>query len=496
MDLRHKLKLHFRSHKPEHPFDDLYTVTKSLGSGSYGEVSLCTEKSTGTGYADKYILKKRLNGRDDVRGVLMEAYVLSQLDHKHICRLHDFFEDGVCFHLVMEVMSGGDLLDRLTQTPVYTEAEAAALMKNLLSALAFMHHRGLCHRDVKPENLMLKGTPPQVASPNKVNTIDDLVNAEVQLESSKRDTLLSDVTLVDFGFATEFDSAHPAITDCCGTPNFMAPEVIQVGLYKSRTSYGPKCDVWSAGLIAFILLSGTHPFPDEAQARLFYKITKGQIKWFDAAWKKISKEGRAFVEKLLVVDPSKRLSAEEALQDPWIVNEGGGSTNLQGTLSDIREYNNATPKNKLKAAFFGVEATRFLMYMARCTERAVTPKNGLQEKMAKATEAMTTLNLSNEPLGNTELEAALGTLVANDSISKIELDNCHLDDSSVRVMANCLYGNSSVTALDLSNNPRITNTGAKELMKFMERHSFLTKVDLEGTTVSDSIQEVVNTLNT
>lgn len=205
-----------------HPIREHYDFIKVLGFGKYGVVREAVEldsSSRASSVAIKSIPKKKLKG--DYSLFTRELRVLQVLDHPNIIKLFETYEDEKYFHLVMELCPGGDLLDRLLDVGIYSELEAAAIMNKLLLAVNHMHSSYVCHRDLKPENILYAGDVIKIA---------------------------------DFGISSKFgNSGHYEMKSAVGTPTYVAPEVL-------RHNYGKECDLWSLGVILFVLLSGQLPF--------------------------------------------------------------------------------------------------------------------------------------------------------------------------------------------------------------------------------------------
>lgn len=179
---------------------------------------------------------------------------------------------------MLELIQGGELFDRICEKQKYTEREARQVMYLLSNALTFMHSKGIVHRDLKPENVLLK---------------------------TKEDD--TSIKLADLGFAKILSNPNQLMTTPCGTPGYVAPEVI------SGHSYGPACDVWSLGVIFYILLCGYPPFADDNQEQLFNSIKKGHYQMDPAEWGVISDGAKDLVRKILVVDPKQRITAAQVI---------------------------------------------------------------------------------------------------------------------------------------------------------------------------------------
>ncbi|CAM0870180.1 unnamed protein product [Alopecurus aequalis] len=259
---------------------------RKLGQGQFGTTYLCTEISTGCEYACKTILKRRLITREDVEDVRREIQILHHLSgHKNVVSIKDVYEDAQAVHIVMELLAGGELFDRIQGKGHYSESEAAELIRIVVSIVAMCHSLGVIHRDLKPENFLL------------LDKDDDL-----------------SIKAIDFGLSAFFKPGE-VFSELVGSPYYIAPEV----LYKR---YGPESDVWSAGVILYVLLSGVPPFWAETQQGIFDAVLKGHIDFESNPWPKISDSAKDLIRKMLCHCPSERLKAHEVLRHPWICENG------------------------------------------------------------------------------------------------------------------------------------------------------------------------------
>ena len=231
--------------------------------------------------------------------------------------MHAFYEESEYYYLVMEIMDGGELFDRIVQKSFYNEKEARDLVKILLEAINYMHERNIVHRDLKPENLLLAST-----------------------------TNDSDIRLADFGFAKRVST--PLSTQC-GTPGYVAPEILK------GDKYGLSVDMWSIGVITYILLGGYPPFHDDNQAVLYRKIKEGNFDFHPEYWDPVSKEAKNLIKSMLTVNIDDRLTAKDALNDPWINMSDSDleAHDLNGTLDEIKKFN---ARKKLKGTIKAVMA--------------------------------------------------------------------------------------------------------------------------------------------
>ena len=262
-------------------FEDMYSLKRELRKGKSGTVWECCHKSSGMTYAVKVIPRTASPLHDET--VLNEVTMVQSLSgSKYVVELLDFYEEIDNFYLVMEYCVGGDLFDRVLRFTHYTETEARDLTLILLKAVRTIHRAGIAHRDIKPQNVLLLSN-------------DDNIR----------------VRIADFGYARRVHTPE-SLTDRVGTPSYVAPEVLK------NLPHDQRVDIWSLGVVVFVLLVGYPPFLEEDQTTLFHKIRNGEWVFYEDDWKHISNEAKEFVQKVLVVDPNERWTIEECLRSAWI----------------------------------------------------------------------------------------------------------------------------------------------------------------------------------
>lgn len=295
-------------------FSRVYTLKGVLGTGAFSTVKEGLHKNAppGVSYAIKVVDRNKLT-EEDAAALIDEVTILKEFDHPHVIKLFDFFEEPNTYYLVMERMSGGELFDRIVAKLYYNEKEARDVCKTLLDAVNYCHENNVAHRDLKPENLLLL--------------------------SAEND---SEVKIADFGFAKRVFVPN-SLTTQCGTPGYVAPEILE-GL-----PYDTAADMWSVGVILYILLGGYPPFIEKNQRDLFRKIRRGEYEFHEEYWGAVSQDAKNLISSLLAVDPKKRLAAEEALSNNWIMGDDAelAKKDLGANLDKFKEFN---AKRKFKAA--------------------------------------------------------------------------------------------------------------------------------------------------
>ncbi|XP_056645750.1 calcium/calmodulin-dependent protein kinase type 1 [Diorhabda sublineata] len=304
--------------------EDKYYLKELLGTGAFSVVRLAESKENhGVMHAVKIIDKKALKGKED--SLENEIKVLRRLKHPNIVQLLETFEDKSKVYLIMELVTGGELFDRIVEKGSYTEKDAADLIRQVLEAVDYMHDQGVVHRDLKPENLLYY-------SPD---------------EDSK-------IMISDFGLSKMEDSGIMATA--CGTPGYVAPEVL------AQKPYGKAVDVWSIGVISYILLCGYPPFYDENDANLFAQILKGEFEFDSPYWDEISDSAKDFIRNLMCVNVEKRYTCRQALGHPWISGNAASNKNIHGTVSEQLKKNFA--KSRWKQAYHATTIIRQMQKMA------------------------------------------------------------------------------------------------------------------------------------
>lgn len=267
-----------------HEIDQRYELGRELGRGEFGVTYLCTDKVSGEVFACKSISKKKLRTRVDIEDVKREVEIMKHMPpHPNIVTLKDTYEDDKAVHLVMELCEGGELFDRIVARGHYTERAAAAVTRTIVEVILMCHKHGVMHRDLKPENFLF---------------------------ANKKET--ADLKAIDFGLSVFFKPGE-RFNEIVGSPYYMAPEVL-------KRNYGPEVDVWSAGVILYILLSGVPPFWAETEQGVAQAIIRSVVDFKREPWPNVSDNAKDLVKKMLDPDPKRRLTAQQVIEHPWLQN--------------------------------------------------------------------------------------------------------------------------------------------------------------------------------
>ena len=305
--------------------DKYYQFIKEIGHGSYGHVYRCQSISTGNVYACKKLDKKYIKNKKRLK---TEIDLLRATDHPNIIKLYETFEDKHHLYLIMEECNGGELFERLAKNAknnkMYTEKDAAKIMKQILEAMNYLHYHGVCHRDLKPENILFSS-----------------------MEES------SQLKLIDFGLSKVVKTMDDIIKGEVGTTYYMAPEVI-------LGNYNEKCDVWSCGVILYIMLSGNPPFYDNNEEKLKEKICNFDYNFNLPIFSKISEDAKELLRQIFV-NSEIRPTVADILNSTWVKENApnASSESLNIDWGHIQKYSklNLVQKSVINYRAFHMSAT-------------------------------------------------------------------------------------------------------------------------------------------
>ncbi|XP_070613962.1 calcium/calmodulin-dependent protein kinase type II subunit delta isoform X9 [Erythrolamprus reginae] len=294
-------------------FTDEYQLFEELGKGAFSVVRRCLKITTGQEYAAKIINTKKLSARDHQK-LEREARICRLLKHPNIVRLHESISEEGFHYLVFDLVTGGELFEDIVAREYYSEADASHCIQQILEAVLHCHQMGVVHRDLKPENLLLASKSKGAA-----------------------------VKLADFGLAIEVQGEQQAWFGFAGTPGYLSPEVLR------KDPYGKPVDMWACGVILYILLVGYPPFWDEDQHRLYQQIKAGAYDFPSPEWDTVTPEAKDLINKMLTINPAKRINATEALKHPWICQRSTVASMMhrQETVDCLKKFN---ARRKLKGA--------------------------------------------------------------------------------------------------------------------------------------------------
>lgn len=280
-----------------------------IGKGAFGEVRKALHLESGEFRAVKIVYKHECSAEEQKK-ILKEVDILKQLDHPNIIKIYEFFEDTKFMYIIMELAQGGELFDKIQNVHHFSERKAAEIFQQVLSGVNYLHKHNIVHRDLKPENILFDG--------------------EI-------------LKIVDFGTSRNFDNKKK-MKNCHGTPYYIAPEVL-------NESYNEKCDVWSCGVILYILLSGVPPFNGANDDEILDSVMKGKYTFDIPEFRALSSYAKQLIRKMLTYNPKDRISIDEALADEWfkVVLKKEEKILNKNVLHNIRNFNT---KNKMQQSIY------------------------------------------------------------------------------------------------------------------------------------------------
>ncbi|XP_074479683.1 calcium/calmodulin-dependent protein kinase type II delta 1 chain isoform X12 [Sebastes fasciatus] len=350
-------------------FTDEYQLYEELGKGAFSVVRRCMKISTGQEYAAKIINTKKLSARDHQK-LEREARICRLLKHANIVRLHESISEEGFHYLVFDLVTGGELFEDIVAREYYSEADASHCIQQILESVNHCHVNGIVHRDLKPENLLLASKLKGAA-----------------------------VKLADFGLAIEVQGEQQAWFGFAGTPGYLSPEVLR------KDPYGKPVDMWACGVILYILLVGYPPFWDEDQHRLYQQIKAGAYDFPSPEWDTVTPEAKDLINKMLTINPAKRVTATDALKHPWICQRSTVASMMhrQETVECLKKFN---ARRKLKGA---------ILTTMLATRNFSAAKSLLNKKADGVKEPQTTV-IHNPADGNKESSESANTTIEDEDV--------------------------------------------------------------------------------
>jgi len=324
-----------RFHNEDEACESHYKLGRTLGQGAFATVKLATELATQKTWAVKVIKRSALS-QSDSEALKSELAIVQKLHHPNVVAVHEIYNGKVNCFIIMECCSGGEMFDRIISKEHYSEAEAVRAAVQMLQAINYCHEQGVVHRDLKPENLLY-------SSPAE--------DAELKL--------------ADFGLARSIKPSE-LLHNQCGTPGYVAPEVL---LSTSDHGYDFECDLWSIGVIVFILLCGYPPFYDDDNDVLFHQICDANYEFGSPYWDEVSEDAKDLISKLLVADPKKRLTAQQALAHTWCSRDNHSRDHLTSCQKELKKYN---ARRRFRGAVRVVQMSNLLKKLAATATATLT----------------------------------------------------------------------------------------------------------------------------
>ncbi|XP_051941490.1 ribosomal protein S6 kinase alpha-5 isoform X2 [Hippocampus zosterae] len=324
----------------------------ALGEGSFSICRRCTHKKTGQKYAVK-IVSKRMEAQTQ-----REIAALKLCDgHPNIVKMHEIYHDQIHTYLVLELLGGGELLERIRRKRHFSETEASGIMRKLVSAVSHMHDVGVLHRDLKPENLLFT---------------DESESSEIKI--------------IDFGFARLKPPDNQLLKTPCFTLQYAAPEILKYD------GYDESCDLWSLGVILYTMLSGRVPFQCQEQSlthtsaeEIMKKIKQGDFSFEGEAWRNVSQQAKDLIQELLTVDPSKRIKMCGLRYNAWLQGDSQLSSNPLMT-PDILGSSTASVHTYVKATFNAFNKCKREGFRLQTVDKAPLAKRRKMKKTSTSTD--------------------------------------------------------------------------------------------------------------
>ncbi|XP_077426323.1 calcium/calmodulin-dependent protein kinase type II delta 2 chain isoform X11 [Vanacampus margaritifer] len=407
-------------------FTDEYQLFEELGKGAFSVVRRCVKISSGQEYAAKIINTKKLSARDHQK-LEREARICRLLKHPNIVRLHDSISEEGFHYLVFDLVTGGELFEDIVAREYYSEADASHCIQQILESVHHCHVNGIVHRDLKPENLLLASKLKGAA-----------------------------VKLADFGLAIEVQGDQQAWFGFAGTPGYLSPEVLR------KDPYGKPVDMWACGVILYILLVGYPPFWDEDQHRLYQQIKAGAYDFPSPEWDTVTPEAKDLINKMLTINPSKRITASEALKHPWICQRSTVASMMhrQETVECLKKFN---ARRKLKGAIL----TTLLV------TRNFSAKSLLNKKSDGVKEPQTTV-IHNPVDGNKESIESANTTIEDEDVKACTNNTKARKQEIIKVTEQLIesINNGDFEAYAKICDPGLTSFEPEALGNLVEGHDF------------------------
>lgn len=295
-----------------------YVFGETLGAGGFGVVRRAHNKQTGEDVAIKIISRSKLKDKTKEDAVIEELGMLSRLHHPHIIAFKDWFEASDKYYMVTQLATGGELFDRIIDCGRFTEEDAARNIRDVASAVQYLHHMNIVHRDIKPENLLYVTKDPD-----------------------------SSLVLCDFGVAKSLDSAKDVVQTAAGSLGYAAPEV-----FHPEEGHGKPCDIWSLGVVLFTILCGYSPFLAESVNEFMDEVDPGyRVRFIPKYWEGVSESAKDLVSNMIVYDPKERFTIDEVIFHPWLSGKAPDAVDLMPTikpgLASRRRWRQAFEKIRL-----------------------------------------------------------------------------------------------------------------------------------------------------
>jgi len=350
---------------------------KKMGEGSFGSVCKAKQKATGAIRAIKTIAKSQVKDKASMEKFKQEIALMKIMDHANIIKLYETFQDKKNIDLVMELCTGGELFDRVVNEGSFDEKKAAHVMQQMFRAIFYMHENKICHRDIKPENFLLESQ----------DAIDHPNNA---------------LKVIDFGLSCKFKEGQ-VLTTKAGTPYYVAPQCLQ-------GKYNQACDLWSIGVVLYILLCGYPPFYADDDAGVLRKVRAGKFSYAPEEWDQISADAKDLVTNLLWMDPVARCNAEQALSHKWTKEQAPSASTIRlDVVSNLRKFQGQNMLKKAALHFIAGQLDTKQIRQLRETFEALDDNGNGQLTVAEMRDGISRMGLTEIPDDLTQLMNSMDT---------------------------------------------------------------------------------------
>lgn len=306
--------------------EEKYELQEILGRGTFSDVKKALDKTDGSVWAVKIMSKTGNDEDEDLERrqeiIDTEIQIFKTIKHKNVVNLREIYETSETYYLVLECITGGELFDKIVELTHYSERQASKIMQQIFEGIAHLHSKRVVHRDLKPENLLLSS-----------------------------DDFDADIKITDFGLSAIFNEEEEMkMLRAVGTPGYISPEILES--LETNEPYGPETDIWSAGVIMYILLCGFPPFYGDDEEDVYDQICEGEYSYPSPYWDGISDAAKDLIDKCLVLNPKNRITAHHALRHPWIADENR-DVNMESAITELKKFN---ARRKFKGAVKAIQA--------------------------------------------------------------------------------------------------------------------------------------------
>ena len=434
---------------------DFYEIEDEIGTGRYSRCYRAKNKETGHYFACKELEKGNLT---DYETLMSEIDILIKLDHPNIIKLYEIYETDKYIYLIMELCTGGELFNRIIRKTenreIFNEREAANIFRQMMSAIAYCHSKKVAHRDLKPENLLL---------------LDESPNSPIKV--------------IDFGMSKIYKESSDPMSDYVGTAFYISPEVLE-------GKYDAKCDIWSAGVILYLLLSGCLPFDGENDEEVFKKIKSLKYDFPSNEWDNISDEAKDLVKGMLC-EASCRFDVEQVIKHTWVRKLAPNAKPWEKNTININTLKSYAKSNKLKQATITFIASRL-------SENNLQKYKNSFQKIDMKGNGMLDMEEMKKAIGNRGVVEEIFRSIDTDHSGSIEYTKFVAANMDKNLYLDTARLKDAFKLFDLDQNGKISKENIKDVLKIKEGDSELTNlfekydIDKDGQLSFDEFENMMN----